>query len=107
MKEPDIRNILADHEKRILALESIQSQSKKPSPTEPKNSSLTDLTLNLREEGFFSQPQTAESTWREINKKYACESNRVAMALLRLAEKRKLRRVAKVINDKEFKAYTW
>ncbi len=95
---------IKDHEKRISALESLVSGSK--SRLIPQRAeSLTARILELREQGFLSQPKTAEEVWVKINASYPCESNRVSVALLRLAEKKQLRKVTKTIGQKELKAY--
>jgi hypothetical protein len=97
-------NILKDHEKRISALELFIGSSKKQKIKAGKQS-LSDHILELRDNGFFSQPKTAEETHTKLNPKYPCESNRVAMALLRLADGRQLRKTSKTISGKKYKAY--
>ena len=63
--------------------------------------------MDLRNNGFFSKPKTADETASKLQGTYHCEGNRVAMALLRLANRRQLRRATKVVDKKEYKAYVW
>ena len=69
--------------------------------------SLSDHILELRNSGFFSQPRTAEETNNKLKDKYHCESDRVAMALLRLAQRKELRKATKIMGGKKYKAYVW
>jgi len=101
-----VNEILQDHEKRISALESIISKPKKPEIVKGKKS-LSDHIIELRDSGFFSQPKTAEETHAKLTGKYHCDLNRVAVALLRLAERNKLRKASKTIEGKNYKAYVW
>ncbi len=72
-----------------------------------ERNTLPEHILSLREAKFFSQPRTSDEVHKELQPTYACEDNRVAMALLRLANKKQLRKATKVINDREYKAYAW
>jgi hypothetical protein len=61
--------------------------------------------LDLKDKRFFSIPKTAEETYEELQKIYPCEDNRVAVALLRLANKKQLRKATKIIKEKKYRAY--
>ena len=98
--------ILKDLEKRISALESLIGKSQKLKIQSGKQS-LSDYIIELRDSGFFSKPKTAEETHTKLIEKYHCELNRVAMALLRLAERKQLRKASKLIGKKKYKAYVW
>ena len=105
MENKDVSKKLQDHERRISALE------KKLNVKEPKirgnRQSLSDHIIDLRDAGFFSQQKTAEEIHTKLTGKYSCELNRVAVALLRLTEKKQLRITSKVVDKKKFKAYVW
>src|ERR1700733_225282 len=97
----DILRILEDHERRIAKLESPQS---KPTLTgTPKDKrKLSDYILQLRDNGFHSQPKTAEETHVKLQETYPCELNRVAVALLRLSKRKQLRRASKIVDKKNY-----
>jgi len=105
--DPEIKKILDDHEIRIKAIESIVGKHKKTRTIIKTRKGLPTYILELRDSGFFSQPKTAEETHKELQGKYHCETNRVSMALLRLAKKRELRKATKLINGQKYKAYVW
>lgn len=69
--------------------------------------SLGDRIIVLRNSGFFKQPKTGKEVHTKLQSTYACEYNRVAMALLRLLEKKLLRVTSKKVGDKKIKAYVW
>jgi hypothetical protein len=102
----EILKSLQDHESRISKIESLFSKPK-PATTKEKTSSLANHLLGLRNHGFFSHPKTSEETHTELQEKYHCEENRVAVALLRLANRRLLRKASKMINGKKYQAYVW
>lgn len=101
-----IKGKLKNHERRISALESPPSKPKSLQITKGKKS-LSDYCIELRDKGFFSQPITAEETHKKLQGVYLCELNRVAMALLRLANKKQLRKTSKIVSEKKYKAYVW
>ena len=105
-KEKEVNKILADHEERICALETLIGKSRKPK-TKAGKQSLSDHIIELRDSGFFSQPKTAEETHAKLTRKYHCELNRVAVELLRLAGKKQLRKASKIVDKKKYKAYVW
>lgn len=105
-KEKEINNVLKDHEKRISALEILIGKPRKQG-TKVGKQSLANHIITLRGGGFFSQPKTAEETHAKLTGKYHCELNRVAMALLRLAGRKQLRKASKLVNKKKYKAYVW
>lgn len=106
MENSDLSKKLQDHERRISALEKILGNVKKPKIRDNKQS-LSDHIIELRDGGFFSQPKTAEETHVKLGTKYPCKLNRVAVALVRLAGRRQLRKASKIINKKEYQAYVW
>jgi len=101
-----INEILKNHEQRISALEGDLVKTNVAKVVKDKKP-LSDHVLALRSTGFFSSPRTAEETHKKLMRKYPCEPDRVSMALLRLADKRLLRKASKVIDRKKYKAYTW
>lgn len=104
----DVDELLRDHESRIKRLE-LLCETKKTS-TKKKNGaqmSLTDHIVSVRDKKFFSQPKTAEDIHKKLQGEYHCDLNRVAVALVRLADRRLLRRTTKVVNGKKYQAYVW
>jgi hypothetical protein len=63
--------------------------------------------LALRNQGFFGEPKTAGEVHGKLQPKYRCEPDRVAMALLRLQRRKKLRKSSKVVGQKKQVAYVW
>ncbi len=104
--EGSIKKILDDHEKRILHLESL-IEKRKTATASKKQNNLTDHILAIRDKGFFNRPQTALEVHKELHGRYHCEPDRVAMALLRLATRKELRKAIKKIDEKKYKAYVW
>ncbi len=104
--ESSIKKILDDHEKRILHLESLMGKRKTVTVSKRQNN-LTDHILAIRDKGFFTRPKTAQEVHKELHSSYHCEPDRVAMALLRLATRKELRRATKKIDEKKYKAYVW
>ncbi|MBU0478267.1 hypothetical protein KKC91_06840 [bacterium] len=105
-KENKISKTLKDHEKRIYALEALIGKSRK-SKIKAGKQSLSDHIIELRDIGFFSQPKIAGETHTKLTKKYHCELNRVAVALVRLAGRKQLRKASKIVSGKKHKAYVW
>ncbi len=111
--EKYIKQILDDHERRLSKLEFLlikntgKTSKIRKTPSRNKNMHLTDRIIDLRGSKFFSRPMTAEETHKKQQETYHCELNRVAMALLRLAKRRELRRASKETNGKRYKAYVW
>jgi hypothetical protein len=68
---------------------------------------LPDRILELRDKNFFKEPRTAREVHEKLRATYLCELNRVAMALLRLKEKKKLRKASKLVDGKRQVAYVW
>jgi hypothetical protein len=104
--EKTMQKMLYDHEKRISELETILKHKKKSTNPEVKPS-LSDRIIDCRNKTFFSKSKTAEEVYKEIKDSYPCDFNRVAVALLRLANRKQLRKTSKTINGKEYKAYAW
>ena len=101
-----INKILKEYERRISSLEIGRHKGKEQQRKKGK-ASLSDHIITLREEAFFLQPRTCEETHGKLKSKYFCKPDRVVMALLRLANKKELRKVAKSIDGKTYKAYVW
>lgn len=107
-QKDDVAKTLADHERRLIKLESILSKPSSPSKSAHGiRSTLPQHILKLRDSGFFSQPRTADDTHKKLMPTYQCEPDRVAMALLRLAARKKLRKASKIVNKRRFQAYVW
>ena len=106
MTKNEINEILQNHERRISLLELLIGKSRKPK-TKAGKQSLSDNIVILRDGGFFSQPKTAEEIHAKLIGKYHCELNRVEVALIRLADRKKLRKASKVVDKKKYKAYVW
>jgi hypothetical protein len=75
--------------------------------TEGSKKVLPGHILRVRAEGYFSQPRTAREVHDKLAPTYACEINRVAMALLRLNDRKQLRKASKVVNKRKQVAYVW
>lgn len=73
----------------------------------PASKALTDHILILRSAGFLKQPKTAKEVHNKLYPTYPCNLNRVEVALLRLSQKRQLRKTSKSQGDKEVLAYVW
>ena len=106
MNDDQIISAIKNHEARIKALEAKFSKPISPKVL-TKTSSLPDRILLLRDKGFFATSKTVEETHQMLQKDYACEPDRVGMALLRLADKKQLRKASKVVADSKRKAYAW
>jgi len=104
--ENEINEILKNHERRMVALETLIGNSKKLKIKKNKQS-LSDYIIELRDNNFFSQPRIAEETHAKLRDKYHCEVNRVTTALLRIAERQQLRKASKTVSGKKYKAYVW
>jgi hypothetical protein len=102
----ELNRLVKDHEKRIAHLESLIPKTK-IIPKVKNKQTLTDIILGLRENNFFTQPKTASETHIRLKSTYQCEENRIAMALLRLSKRKKLRKATKTIDNKKFQAYVW
>ena len=104
--ENQLTALIKDHEKRIRRLESLLPQRKSAAISKDKRK-LADHIIELRTKGFFAQPKTAGETHNKLKKTYHCERDRVAMALLRLAKRKQLRRALRTIEKKKYQAYVW
>jgi hypothetical protein len=76
------------------------------SPKAIKNA-LPDKIIDLRDKGFLVQPKTARDVQAKLAATYICEVDRVSMALLRLVERKKLRKAFKLVSGKKQVAYVW
>ncbi len=107
MKHLDkIIRTLQDHEKRIRVLE---SKTKKSGSVVSGDASATkhlrDHILDLRSKSFFKQPRTMEETHKKLGEIYPCEKKRVGVELIRLHNKKQLRKISKMIGKKKIVAY--
>ena len=118
-----VAKILHEIKDKILVLESILSnnmhksdkkQKRVQAPasnysSKTKKKSLTDLIIELRDKGKFSEPQISKEVQEKLKEsyEYTCDLNRISMALLRLVDKKQLRITSKTINNKKHKAYVW
>jgi len=106
VKIDEINRTLKDHEKRLIALESNFNKESSNS-SKGKKGTLQGHILSLRGKSFFSMSKTPGEVHKRLQGSYSCEPNRVAMALLRLANKKQLRKVFKKAGSKRHKAYVW
>jgi hypothetical protein len=83
------------------------STARKADSSKRAKNALPDKIIGLRDSGFFAQPKTASDVRTKLNPTYACEFDRVSMALLRLGTRRKLRKASKVVAGKKQVAYVW
>jgi hypothetical protein len=92
-----------------LAGKSGNSQSRRAAAPVEKavKGALPERILDLRDKGFFSKSKTGNEVQAKLNPTYSCEVDRVLMALLRLAKRRKLRKASKTIDGKKQVAYVW
>jgi hypothetical protein len=92
-----------------LAGKSGKSQARRAAAPVQKSAKggLPERILDLRDKGFFSQPNTGNEVQAKLNPTYSCKVDRVLMALLRLAKKKKLRKASKTIDGKKQVAYVW
>lgn len=105
-KFDEVERLLKNHEERLALLEG--KPAKKNSHHAAKgNLRLPDHILALRDNGFFSSPKTADEVHKKLQGTYHCESDRVTVALLRLANRKLLRKATKSTAEKKYKAYVW
>jgi hypothetical protein len=71
------------------------------------SSALPDHIIGLHDNGFMKQPKTALEVHTKLQSTYHCDSNRVAVALLRLHKKRALRKTSKTAGKRKQVAYVW
>lgn len=69
--------------------------------------SLSDHIIELRDGGYFKKPKTAKEVYTKLQTIYPCDLNRVEVALIRLSQKKQLRKTSKVQDDKKITAYVW
>ena len=107
----NMKNDLNDIVRRIEKLEKEVFKSKNIKEKKPVNktgnNSLGDRIIGLRDSGFFKQPKTGQEVHKKLQSAYACEYDRVAMALLRLLNRKLLRVTSKKVGNKKLKAYVW
>lgn len=106
-----IEKRLADLELRLRRLEAaagLESKSGKAPSQKPSSArTLPDHIIALRDSHFFSAPRTAEEVHKKLQATYHCEPNRVAVALSRLASKKRLRKASRRAGGRSYKAYVW
>lgn len=91
---------------QVLGEKSKGTTQPRPAKKSSKNG-LPDKIIALRDKGFFSQPKTARDVQAKLNPTYVCEVDRASTALLRLVERKKLRKASKQIDGKKQVAYVW
>jgi hypothetical protein len=106
VKRDEVTRTLADHEKRLVRLETLLYKPKSQQKTSRRNS-LAQHILSLRDSGFFAQPRTAKEVHKKLLPSYHCELDRVVMALYRVALRKQLRKASKSINGRPYQAYVW
>jgi hypothetical protein len=74
---------------------------------EPPRNALPMHILKLRDARFFNPPKTYMETHAKLQPIYACEPNRVAVALVRLNDRKQLRKTSKRVGKKKLIAYGW
>ena len=52
-------------------------------------------------------PRTAREVQEKLQPSYPCDVDRIAMALLRLNERKELRKASKVVDGRKQVAYVW
>lgn len=77
------------------------------SALEATTNALPSHIIKIRGQGYFREPRTAGEVKQKLAPTYRCETNRVAMALLRLNERKELRKASKVVGKKKQVAYVW
>jgi hypothetical protein len=95
---------------QALAGKPRRARTSKPEAKAPKTKAspaLPDHILKLRDSGFFRQPKTADEVHAKLQPTYHCEVNRVGMALLRLFDRRLLRKAPKRVGKRKLVAYVW
>jgi hypothetical protein len=103
-----IKRILDNFENRISALEKVPASL----PTrvvkgKKLKATLQSHILTFRNQDYFTQARTAKEVHSQLSGKYPCDANRVAMALLRLSDKKMLRVTNTKTKGKTLKAYAW
>jgi hypothetical protein len=104
-----IRNLASDCLKSMGDDKAIPSEARKVTITTKRASgnALPGRILEIRDKNFFKEPRTAREVHEKLRAAYPCELNRVAMALLRLKGKKKLRKASKLVHGKKQIAYVW
>jgi len=88
------------------------SRYKRTKPTKsaqkaPVRNALPMHVLKLRDAGFFNPPKTYTETHSKLQPIYACDPNRVAVALVRLNDRKQLRKTSKIVGKRKLVAYGW
>ncbi|MER2514148.1 MAG: hypothetical protein ABTQ25_17320 [Nitrosomonas ureae] len=109
MENNEVTKTLADHESRLAILESILRKpiSSGKVPQTNTHPTLPQHILKLRNSGFFAEPRTADDVHKKLIPTYHSEPDRIAMALLRLASKKELRKSTKKMEKRSYLAYVW
>ncbi|MDD5302740.1 MAG: hypothetical protein PHS14_06475 [Elusimicrobia bacterium] len=101
----ELKGILKQLEKRLEKLEAAVFTAAPRVDVPTTKRTLPDHILELRDKGFFSKPQTSTDVHEALNDTYPSEFDRVAMALIRLADRKELRRLTKTVDGKKYKAF--
>lgn len=101
----EILKRLARLEKGVAGNAPIKANNEKPMKLAEEG--LPAQILKLRGHGFFKEPKTANEVQSKLQPTYHCELDRVAMALLRLQRRKKLRKSSKMLKKIKQVAYVW
>ena len=75
---------------------------------QPKSDDVQTLAshiLLLRTEGFFKKPKTSNDVYEKIKDTYPCEKKRVGVELIRLQNKKELRKITETMGSTKRVAY--
>src|SRR6185295_15225494 len=92
--ERKLLQIKALAEECLTQMGSFISEGEDVVPRSHSARTLADHILALRSEGFFKQPKTPNEVYEKINPIYPCEKKRVGVELIRLQDKKELRRIS-------------
>lgn len=91
-------------EKAVFGSGRAKARSK---PAARSSATLPEHILEARDSGFFNPAKTPSETHAYLKGRYPCDPDRIAMALLRLQRRKKLRKTSKSIDGRRHVAYVW
>lgn len=100
-----IKTIVDQSLKKSRGVALPKSKGRSLATTGAKN--LSNHILALRDAGFLTQAKTAKEVHAKLQSTYSCDPNRVAVALLRLQRRKKLRKTSKRVGQVAQIAYVW
>jgi hypothetical protein len=103
--QKDILKRLDRLEKAVFGARSSKETAKPPARSH--DGALPAHISKLKDQSFFKTPRTAVEVRAKLQATYHCDTNRVAMALLRLLKRKELRKTAKRVGEKNQIAYVW